>query len=415
VKLLTRYNRANIITAIIILLASSITYYFIIRLILLQQIDKDLKVEEQEIHEYVKENNALPNASAYKEQEIKFEIAGSENIKREIKSSMIPNADEGEDEPVRTLIFPVKVNGVLHKATVIKSQVEAEDLLKLIVLVTAGIFLLLLIVVSFINRFLLGRLWQPFYHTLQQLRSFNIKNSQALELPPTTLEEFHELNTSVAEMTKRVSQEFESLKAFTDNASHEMQTPLAIINSKLDLLLQTSNEKQAEQLQAIYDATGRLTRLNQTLLLLTKIDNNQYSNQQKVNLQKLVEQKLQQFDELLKARNIHAEAELDEAYVNINTELADILLNNLFSNAIKHNYNGGYMRCSLSQTRLSILNSGHGLTFNKEDMFKRFQKSNHSNGTGLGLAVAKQICERSNLSINYSYTGDEHVFEITFA
>lgn len=414
-KLLTRYNRANIITAIIILLASSITYYFIIRLILLQQIDKDLKVEEQEIQEYVQENNVLPGASAYKGQEIKFEIAGSENIKREIKSSTITNADEGEDEPVRMLTFPVKVNGVLHKATVIKSQVEAEDLLKLIVLVTAGIFLLLLIVVSFINRFLLGKLWQPFYHTLHQLRSFNIKNSKALELPATNLEEFHELNTSVAEMTKRVSNEFESLKAFTDNASHEMQTPLAIINSKLDLLLQTSNEKQAEQLQAIYNATGRLTRLNQTLLLLTKIDNNQYSNQQKVNLKKLVEQKLQQFDELIKARNLHADAQLDETFVNINIELADILLNNLFSNAIKHNYNGGYIHCSLSQSRLSISNSGYALTFNKEDMFKRFQKSNHSDGTGLGLAVVKQICERSNLSIDYSYTNNEYVFNITFA
>jgi len=414
VKLLTKYNRTNLITTIIVLLVSSITYYFIIRGILITQIDKDLKVEEQEIHEYVNENHALPMASNYKGQEIKFEVAKTNNIKREIESSSLFRVKSNEEKPVRILTFPITVDGILYKAIVIKSQVETEDLLKLIVLITAAIFLLFLVIISLMNRLLLARLWQPFYHTLEQLKSFNLRSSNKLELSSTNLEEFSQLNSSVLEMTKRISNEFEALRSFTDNASHEMQTPLAIINSKLDLLLQNSSEKQVEQLQAVYDATGRLTRLNKTLLLLTKIDNEQYKNSEKINLKLLLEQKFQQFEELIKGKNLKLTYKLEDANVILNKELADILLNNLLSNAIQHNYSGGHIHCSLTKEEFSISNSGPALTFSEQQIFERFQKSDHSNGTGLGLAVVNQICESSHINIRYAYSNGEHTFSIKF-
>ncbi|MGI8634503.1 MAG: sensor histidine kinase, partial [Segetibacter sp.] len=266
-KLLNKYNRANIFTAIVILLATSTAYYFIVRTILLQQLDRDLKVEEQEIYEYVKEKNTLPVASQYKGQEIKFTVAKKSVVKRQLSTSAVFNREGNEEEPVRVLTFAVSANGILYEAIVIKSQVEAEDLLELIVLVTGGIILLMLIVISLVNRLLLSKLWQPFYNTLSQLRTFDVKNVATIKFPSSNIDEFNELNASVSIMIKRINEEFLILKAFTDNASHEMQTPLAIINSKLDILLQTATEKQSEQLQAIYNATGRLTRLNHALLL----------------------------------------------------------------------------------------------------------------------------------------------------
>ena len=413
-KLLTRYNRANYITAIIILIASSVSYYFIIRTILLKQLDKDLKVEEQEINEYVNEKQSLPNATAYHGQEIKFEVAKTPDIKREITSSTLFMEKHGEDNPVRILTFPIRVNGVLHKAMVIKSQVEAEDLLEVIVLVTAAIILVMLIVISLINRFLLAKLWQPFYKTLKELRTFDVKNAKALELPATKIEEFNELNASVSVMTKRINEEFETLKAFTDNASHEMQTPLAIINSKLDILLQSCTEKQADQLQSIYNATGRLSKLNQTLLLLTKISNDQYKNQQRVDLRNLMEQKFMQFEELINGRNLKLTYELEDASLYINEELVDILLNNLLSNAIKHNFEGGFIHCTLTTEKLSVTNSGPSLTFENAQIFDRFQKSNHSDGSGLGLAVARQICESNGHVLGYYNKRSAHTFTIVF-
>ena len=409
-KLLTKYNRANILTAIIILLVSSASYYIIIRYILLKQIDKDLVVEEQEIHEYVKEKNTLPNATKYKGQQIRFEPATSSGIKRQITTSSVFNPAENDEDPVRVLTFPIEVNGVLHKAVVIKSQVEAEYLVKVIVLVTGCVFLLLLIIITLINRLLLNKLWQPFYHTLQQLKYYDIKQLRPLELTTTNINEFNEMNQSVAEMTKRANNDFEALKAFTDNASHEMQTPLAIINSKLDILLQNSSEKQAEQLQSIYNATARLTRLNHTLLLLTKINNDQYKNQRLINLTLLLHHKFQQFEELIKVRNLRSNYQAEEVSLLINEELVEILLNNLFSNAIRHNYIGGFINCVLTKKKLCITNSGPSLTFHQKNIFDRFQKSDHSDGTGLGLAVAQQICESSSLQITYSSHENEHTF-----
>ncbi len=412
-KLLSRYNRANIVTAVVILLASSITYYFIIRIILLQQIDQDLQVEEQEIHEYVKEHNALPDASAYKDQEIRFEKGGAETVRRQIKSATERN--EQEKERVRMLTFPVRLSNGWYKATVIKSQVEAEDLLQFIVLITAAIFLLLLVVLFLVNRFLLNKLWQPFHDTLQQLRQFNLKNTAGLQLPSTKIDEFNELNVSVSDMTKRISSEYDVLKQFTENASHEMQTPIAIINSKLDLLAQTVNEGQVRHVESIYEAAARLSRLNKALLLISKIENAQYNEVEKINIRQLIEQKIIQFDELMKSRNIRIDCKLEDVWCSMNKELADILLTNLFSNAIKHNYADGYISCTLAENSFQMTNSGLPITFSEQHLFERFQKSNHSEGTGLGLAVVSQICEVNHIQIAYEGRENEHSFTLTFS
>ena len=193
-----------------------------------------------------------------------------------------------------------------------------------------------------------------------------------------------------------------------------MQTPLAIINSKLDILLQTSDEKQAEQLQTIYNATGRLTRLNHTLLLLTKINNEQYSNQSNIDLKSFILQKFHQFDELIKARDIQLCLETTQVYIKMNEELADILFNNLIGNAVKHNYKEGHIHCHLTAEKMTISNSGLPLTFDPKNIFNRFQKNDSSAGTGLGLAVVKEICENSNLTISYACGDNEYVFTIVF-
>lgn len=411
-KLLTRYNRVNITTAFFVLLVCSFTFYVIIRQILLQQIDRDLAVEEEEIKEYVAGNDSLPGASSYKGQIIRFEMGKAGDNTRKVESTLQYDSLQKENELVRQLSFSIVAQGKNYQAVVIKSQAETDDLLRLMVLVTGGIFLLLLVLVMLINRFILAKLWQPFYTTLKQLRSFNLNNSNTLQLPGSELDEFKELNNSVSEMAERVRQEFETLKSFTDNASHEMQTPLAIINSKLDLLIQSSTENQQEHLQAIYDAANRLRKLNQTLLLLTKIDNQLYNPAEAVDLKGLLEKKFQQLEELIIAKDILLHFQLAPAACTMNGELADLMINNLLNNAIKHNYKGGTINCVLTADYLTISNTGQPLTFSGSNIFDRFQKSSHSDGTGLGLAVVKQICNTSNLSVTYSFDGKEHVITI---
>jgi signal transduction histidine kinase len=413
-KLLARYNRVNIVIALIILLLSNVTYYYILKGVLTQQSDNDLKVEEEEIIDFVKKKNQLPNASSYNGQQIFFTRPGTSKLARSVASATFFNKNENREEPARVLNFPVELNGILYKATVIKSQVKSEELLRLIALITGTIFLLLLLLIAVINRFVLNKIWKPFYATLNQLRQFNLKNARPINLPVTNLSEFDQLNTSVTEMTGRAVAEFESLKAFTDNASHEMQTPLAIINSKLDLLIQNSAPEQAEQLQAIYNASERLSKLNRTLLLLTRIENRQYMNKDMVDLGSTIEQKFQQFEDLIVAKNIKVTTNLEKVNILLNKELTDILLNNLVSNAIKHNCNNGYIQCALTQQKLLLINNGKPLSFDKKDIFKRFKKSDHSDGTGLGLSVVKQICDLYKFEIQYLNDGDEHTFIINF-
>lgn len=411
-KLLSKYSRVHIITACTILLISSFAYYFIIRTILLKQIDKDLKVEEQEIIDYVDANHILPYASDYKHQQIRFQKIKTSGAFRKTVNTKEYDAKSKEYVPYRRLSFPVKVNNETYEASVYKSQVETEDLLQLIMLITAVLFIVLLSLIFMINRFVLGKLWQPFFNTLSELKKFDLHSKQQLILPKSSIEEFEELNRSVTQMTSNVSKEFEILKTFTDNASHEMQTPLAIIRSKLDLLIQASHEAQVEQLQAIYDATGRLTKLNQTLLLLAKIDNNQYHKPERINLKQLLENKFQQFDELLKGKGIALKHDLHDVSISINKDLVEILLNNLLSNAIRHSHEGGLIECTLTTDKFSITNSGPALTFNDANIFDRFKKGSHSDGSGLGLAVVKQICDASHLRVSYLYLNNEHVFEI---
>ncbi|MDB5247868.1 MAG: sensor histidine kinase [Segetibacter sp.] len=413
-KLLNKYSRVHIITACIVLLISSIAYYFIIRTILIKQIDKDLKVEEQEIVDFIKANAALPHASDYKHQQIRFEVLKEYRPFRETSNTIEFDVKEKDSEPYRRLSFPVQVKGVSYKASVYKSQVETEDLLRLIMITTAIIFIVLSTLMFLINRLVLGKLWQPFFNTLSELKNFDLNKKQHLQLSSSSIEEFEELNRSVLQMTEKVSSEYETLKTFTDNASHEMQTPLAIIRSKLDLLIQSSSENQVDQLQAIYDATGRLTKLNQTLLLLTKIDNKQYQKPELINLKTLLENKFSQFDELIKGKNITLTSDVKEISVTINRDLIEILLNNLLNNAVRHNFDGGTIHCHLTSRNLSITNTGPLITFDKASIFNRFQKSNHSDGSGLGLAVVKQICDVSGLSIDYHYNNNKHTFTLMF-
>jgi signal transduction histidine kinase len=294
------------------------------------------------------------------------------------------------------------------------SEEETEDLLEWIMIVTAAMILLLLGTLFLANRLLLRRIWQPFYNTLEAMRRFNLSSRQPLPAHGTGIEEFKDLDSAVAQMTGKILKDYEMLKSFADNASHEMQTPLAIINSKLDLMIQDQDlgERHLRQLQAMYDAVGRLSKLNQSLLLLTKIENNQFVHTDPVALAPLIEEKMVQFEDLVRARHLTVRTSLDDRSLKINDYLADILLNNLLINAIRHNRDGGQIEISLQEDHLQISNTGPALLFDPATIFDRFTKGHHSEGTGLGLAIVKQICDNYQFPLTYSYNDNTHLIRI---
>ncbi len=428
-KLLARYNRVNLLTTIIVMLITGIIYYQAISLILTNKIDKDLVVEENEIFEYVKLNHQLPQVFKSEDQQITFAGAKPGSVERQFINTLYRHTEDDQDRPKkhmhhhrdeyesgRGLISSVTVGAQYYKILIVESKVETEDLIKIIFGITAGVILLLLVTLFVANRLLLNRLWQPFHNLLKELLLFNVADNKDIPQVSTTIDEFNELNQAINSMATRVKSDYKDLKTFTENASHELLTPIAVINSKLDTLIQTANfsPQQSKLLNDLYSAVSRLTRLNQSLLLLVKIENNLVEGNQLVNLRESMEEMLVQFEEIFQDKGLKVNTELVDKELHASSYLIDILLNNLLSNAIRHNYKGGVINIKLTDTSLVIQNTGEHSALEETHIFTRFHKSSASEGSGLGLTISKQICENLNFVLNYHFEDVWHTFAVTF-
>ena len=414
-KLFAKYSRVNIVASVLALLVGSVVYYFSVRYVLIKELEDTLKVEEAEILDHIATHGQLPEPANYRDQKISYEPATTA-IHRKFYHTQKPETHHKGNEPYRELAFSVMVKGQLYTVFVAKSEEETEDLLELIMLITAGMILVLLGTLFLANRLLLRRLWRPFYETLDSIRQFNLSTRQLLPTRATDTQEFVDLNAAVQQMTAKIGKDYEMLKNFTDNASHEMQTPLAIINSKLDLLIQDTSlgERHHQPVQAMYDAISRLRQLNQSLLLLMKIENNQFAYTEPVDLALLIKEKLGQLEDPLKDRRLTLRTDLHPLQLPINDYLADILLNNLLLNAIRHNQEDGSVEIQLRDRSLRVSNTGPALGFDPATIFNRFTKGMHSGGTGLGLAIVKQICDNYQFALSYRYINNMHVIEVLF-
>jgi signal transduction histidine kinase len=265
----------------------------------------------------------------------------------------------------------------------------------------------------------LKRMWRSFYKSMEIMRGFRLGGSSDLNFPETSINEFEFMNKSLQMATTKAKQDYLLLKEFTENASHEMQTPLSIIRSKLDVLIQERDlsRKQSELVTDAYRSIRRLTNLNRSLLLLAKIENRQFDNKQLVNVTEKVQEKVNQFKELWGSHEIAFVSRIQEDItLTLDPELLEILLNNLFSNASNHNIAHGYIGIILSAGRFSISNTGDPSALDSQKLFTRFYKTSlTSNQNGLGLSIIKQITRVSGLGVHYEFRDQKHTFSITWA
>lgn len=413
-KLETHYNRVTVAATLIVLLIAAIGYYFMIHYVLIGQLDEALKVEEVEIHDYISKHNKLPDATVYKDQRIAFEKT-DHTQHRSFNSLSAFHPGENEMESSRQLLFTVEVNGQIYMASVTKSEESTEDLVWIILFSTLGLLVLLTVILFFTNRFLLKKLWKPFHNTLSSIKEFNLSAPVDIKMQATQITEFNELNESIRMMAKKVMNDYQSLKNFTDHASHEMQTPLAIIHTKLDVLIQEPelSEKSMEQIHGIYNAVEKLSRLSQALLLLTRIENNQYNATQDVSINQILEEKILELQEWIRVSDLDVTIYPNPVNVNMSKELAEILVGNLLRNAIIHSMPGTNIEIQTKEQSLSISNAGvAALDTNK--ITDRFYKSDNSGGNGLGLAIVKQICDQYGFRFSYVFSQHKHIFSIEF-
>lgn len=323
-----------------------------------------------------------------------------------------------EPEPVRLLTTAFEIDGKYYQLHVANSMVEEDDLIKELMWDVIWLYLVLLVSMMVIHNLVLKKLWKPFYQLLHQLKKFRLGKTKDLPHVSTQTKEFLDLQQAVNTLLQHSISTFEQQKEFIGNASHELQTPLAMLTGKLELLLEKESlqAEDAEKVSEIFQIIQRLIKLNKSLLLLSKIENKQFLDNQEVSINQACHQILEDFEEIAAVKQIEISLEeLGEAKVSMDPNLAITVLSNLLKNAISHNHPGGRILIKIHPDRLIISNSGISQPLAEELIFHRFHKSESTaSGTGLGLAIVKAICKLYSFEIEYRYAEDLHHFELRF-
>ncbi|MEO9870552.1 sensor histidine kinase [Ekhidna sp.] len=311
------------------------------------------------------------------------------------------------------------VDGKSYLISLYDVIVEADDIRDGLVESLLTLYLILLgtvLILGFLASYFILR---PFNLTLEAIKSFSLtKPDQKMQFPTSSVKEFKRLNAFLSEMTSKVQSDYQSLKEFSENASHEIQTPIAIVQSKLEVLIDADNltEEQIQQISSTQSTIKRLSQLGNALSLLTKIDNKEFINVSSIDLSMTLEHMLEEFRELVELKSIKRIVEVKEGVIiQADPVLIELLLTNLINNAIRHNWEGGNISLSLDEERLSISNSGPELQVSSNELFQRFKKANQSaKSMGLGLAIVKKICDFYDYQIQYHNDADLHTIHIRF-
>lgn len=304
-----------------------------------------------------------------------------------------------------------------YSLTVETNMEESYETIIYITLTTLVFFVALMWGLVRLNRRTSARLWKPFYASLEKLRAFDLDSQKSVEFDKTDIIEFNELNSNLGKLLERNIQVYKQQKEFTENASHELQTPLAIVQSKLDLLLQSRSltEEQYGIIDDTNKALSRVSRINKNLLLLARIENRQFEDREAVPLSELLQECLIQFEEFSKPVGIAVETSISPGViVHGNRILVEIMVTNLILNAIRHTAPGAVVRIGLLRTGLTVANTGAGPLV-KDSLFKRFRSaSSQKPGSGLGLAIVSEICKRYQWRIGYDFSDGMHLFSVTW-
>lgn len=324
-------------------------------------------------------------------------------------------SNETAQVPFRELNDIVNINGIAYQIIIRKSQEQKRALVTNIISILLIVFAVLLAAILIFNWIISKRLWKPFQTSLSKIRNMGLPQVATIHFENTGTEEFNELNASLNTMVNKIHSDYETMKQFTEDAAHEMQTPLAVAQTKLELLLQDTNLSHA-QTETIVQATtalNRLSKLNQSLLLLAKIENQQYEPTVTVNLAEVTQKYLRLFDEIIKEKRLSLESDFREPFeVKLHPFLADSLVSNLVGNAIKYNSSGGRVVITTRQNQFCISNTSEQGAIDPQMLFKRFSSLSETknNSTGLGLAIVKRIADTNQLLISYRFLNDMHTF-----
>lgn len=333
------------------------------------------------------------------------------------RDEMVFITEKSETEPARVLITIFRTEDERYMELVVYTPtIEKLDLLRAILGWIIFLYVLLLLIILSINIWVFRKNMKPLYVLLKWLDSSQLgKKNEPLE-NTTKITEFRKLNAATMAFAERGEKLFEQQKTFIGNASHEMQTPLAICRNRLEMLMEdeTLTEHQLNELIKTHQTLENLTRMNRSLLLLCKIENGQFADTRSVCLNDILAHYLDDYKEVYAYRNITVTVTTDSSFcVEMNDSLVSVLVTNLLKNSFVHNIDGGFIYIKITTNTFEISNTGEK-PLDRERIFERFYQGQKKEGsTGLGLALVDSICKANHLKIDYTYVENRHIFTIS--
>lgn len=333
------------------------------------------------------------------------------------RDEMVFITEKSETEPARVLITIFRTEDERYMELVVYTPtIEKLDLLRAILGWIIFLYVLLLLIILSINIWVFRKNMKPLYVLLKWLDSSQLgKKNEPLE-NTTKITEFRKLNAATMAFAERGEKLFEQQKTFIGNASHEMQTSLAICRNRLEMLMEdeTLTEHQLNELIKTHQTLENLTRMNRSLLLLCKIENGQFADTRSVCLNDILAHYLDDYKEVYAYRNITVTVTTDSSFcVEMNDSLVSVLVTNLLKNSFVHNIDGGFIYIKITANTFEISNTGEK-PLDRERIFERFYQGQKKEGsTGLGLALVDSICKANHLKIDYTYVENRHIFTIS--
>ena len=421
-KLTTHAIRSLILPLLFIFGTWSVAFYFILSDELIDEVDDQLEVYSERIIRQWLSGESLPdstdgtNNTYYIRQITSDELAFSKKVEYEYKNIYI--AARHEDEPARVMhtIFEHH-DGTWWKLTVMTPIYERNEVISTILVATFILLVVMLLVIIGVFAWVFVRHTRPLYKVLHYLDSYAIGKPQPLD-NKTDVTEFQQLNDSVTACIHRIEEVYERERRFIGDASHELQTPLAVCQNRIEMMMDdaTLTEQQMLELAKMQQTISELIRLNKTLLFLSKIENNQYIEHAEVDVNAKIHRQVEMLSEVYESKEITINFyEKGQWTFLANDELITSLVSNLLRNAYIHSLPHSTIDVYIKDGALSIANTSDGEALDTERLFDRFYRGRrgkkHSNG--LGLSIVKAICEASHLKVNYSFEQGKHIFTIS--
>ncbi|MCJ7467760.1 MAG: HAMP domain-containing histidine kinase [Maribacter sp.] len=410
IKLIQKTSSTFLWISVALMILSTIALYFYVRNLLKSEIEEELYSTKARI-----ENSLMKNDAVYALPPV-IEIKKTSKIGIEkLKDTIIYDPSQNEMEEFRELASYSEINGNYYKITVRSLVVETRNILMAIIISYFIIIIFVFVFLFYFNKAGNQKLWLPFFTNLGQMKRFSLGSEKPIHLVESSILEFSELNTVILTLTNKVNADYRNLKQYTEDVSHELQTPLAIIQAKIENIINSDNlnAKQYEHLTSIQKDIQRLTQLNKRLSLLTKLENRQFTNPEELFLNSIIRARIDNFKELFPTKIELLEQ--GQVRLKMDPYLLDILCDNLISNALRHTIANGLIKVIIDPQNLTVTNPGNAALQHPEKLFTRFYgEAKAKKSMGLGLAIVQKICNLYDFAPSYSFEEKQHIFKIRF-